>query len=94
MVKNQIIKSVVFDESRDDDALNKALVECDRAIWYRDKNKPQSFIVALIQNERVLRYATDGNWGFTRRSMYEPERIEVVDTTLAQRLQSVVHQAG
>jgi len=71
MVDKKIVKTVKFDERKDDDAVNKALVECDRAIWYRDENKPEGFLVALIQNDRILRFACDGDWDTPRRSIYE-----------------------
>ena len=32
MVNKEVVKKVSFDEKQDDDAMKKALVECDRAI--------------------------------------------------------------
>lgn len=71
MVGKEIINKVSFDETQDDDAMKKALVECDRAIWSRDTTSNEKFLVALMQDNRVLRFMNDSGWHMPRRSIYE-----------------------
>lgn len=70
MVNKEVVKKVSFDEKKDDDAMKKALVECDRAIWDNSKNDT-SFLVALMQDKKVLRYMNGSEWYTPRTSIYE-----------------------
>ena len=70
MVNKEVIKKVSFDEKSDDDAMKKALVECDRAIW-ANEDSDTSFLVALMQDKKVLRYMNGSEWYIPRRSIYE-----------------------
>ena len=70
MVNKEVIKKVSFDERSDDEAMKKALVECDRAIWDNSKNDT-SFLVALMQDKKVLRYMNGTDWYTPRTSIYE-----------------------
>jgi len=70
MVNKEVIKKVSFDEKSDDDAMKKALVECDRAIWANEDNQ-NSFLVALMQDKKVLRYMNGTDWYTPRTSIYE-----------------------
>ena len=70
MVNKEVVKKVSFDEKSDDDAMKKALVECDRAIWDNSKNDT-SFLVALMQDKKVLRYMNGTDWYTPRTSIYE-----------------------
>ena len=70
MVNKEVVKKVSFDERSDDDAMKKALVECDRAIWDNSKSDI-SFLVALMQDKKVLRYMNGTEWYTPRTSIYE-----------------------
>lgn len=70
MVNKEVVKKVSFDERSDDDAMKKALVECDRAIWDNSKSDT-SFLVALMQDKKVLRYMNGTDWYTPRTSIYE-----------------------
>lgn len=70
MVNKEVVKKVSFDERSDDDAMKKALVECDRAIWDNSKSDI-SFLVALMQDKKVLRYMNGTEWYTPRSSIYE-----------------------
>ena len=70
MVNKKIVKNVSFNEKKDDDAMKKALVECDRAIW-DNQDADNNFVVALMQDGRVLRFMNDSGWQAPRRSIYE-----------------------
>lgn len=70
MVNKEVVKKVSFDEKKDDDAMKKALVECDRAIW-ANEDSDASFIVALMQDKKVLRYMNGKEWFAPRTSIYE-----------------------
>lgn len=71
MVGKEIVNKVSFDETTDDDAMKKALVECDRAIWSRKADSKEKFLVALMQDNRVLRFMSDKGWQMPRTSIYE-----------------------
>ena len=71
MVNKEIVKNVSFDEKNDDDAMKKALVELDRAAWSRDSESSDDFLVAFMQDNRLLRFMNDKGWQVPRRSIYE-----------------------
>ena len=71
MVDKKIVKTVKFDERKDDDAMSKALVECDRAAWTYELEPDQKFLVALMQDDRLLRFMKDGGWQVPRTSIYD-----------------------
>ena len=69
MIDNQVTSKVTFNERRDDEAFNKALVECDRAVWsIGDETK--NFIIALMKDDRILRYRVNDTWKFPSNSIY------------------------
>ena len=55
-----------FEISEDDDnAFQKALVECDRFVWkYQDAE--EKFLVAIMQDGRLLRWHSDNGWNFPK----------------------------
>ena len=71
MLNKEVIKKVSFDETQDDEAMKKALVECDRAIWDREIDTSDKFLVALMQDNRVLRFMNDSGWYVPRTSIYD-----------------------
>ena len=71
MINKEVVKKVTFDEKTDDDAMKKALVECDRAIWDRETDTSDKFLVALMQDNRVLRFMNDSGWHVPRTSIYD-----------------------
>lgn len=71
MVNKEIVKNVSFDEKNDDDAMKKALVELDRAAWDRDSESSDDFLIALMQDNRLLRFMNDKGWQVPRTSIYD-----------------------
>jgi len=71
MINKEIVKNVSFDEKNDDDAMKKALVELDRAAWDRDSESSDDYLIALVQDNRLLRFMNDKGWQVPRRSIYE-----------------------
>jgi len=71
MVNKEIVKNVSFDEKNDDDAMKKALVELDRASWDRDSESSDDFLIALMQDNRLLRFMNDKGWQVPRTSIYD-----------------------
>ena len=71
MINKEIVKNVSFDEKNDDDAMKKALVELDRAVWDRDSESSDDFLIALMQDNRLLRFMNDKGWQVPRSSIYE-----------------------
>jgi hypothetical protein len=71
MINKEVVKKVTFDEKTDDDAMKKALVECDRAVWSRDLESSDDFLVALMQDNRLLRFMNDKGWQVPRTSIYD-----------------------
>ena len=65
----KVISIKEFNEHTDDDAMKKALVESDRAIW--DNEDDKQFLVALMQDDKLLRYMNSTGWHMPRRSIYE-----------------------
>ena len=59
-----------FNEHDDEDAMKKALVESDRAIWSAQEDNEKVY-VALMQDDRLLRYMNDTGWYTPKRSIYE-----------------------
>ena len=70
MINNQVTNEVIFDEARDDDAFEKALVECDRLVWSIGE-ETKNFLIALMQDERLLRYRVNDTWQFPSNSIYD-----------------------
>ncbi len=70
MINKDIVKKVTFDENSDDNAMKKALVECDRSIWDHE-DSDQEFMVALVQDKKVLRYMSGSEWHVPRSSIYD-----------------------
>ena len=70
MINDQVTNEVVFDEARDDDAFEKALVECDRLVWSIGE-ETKNFLIALMQDERLLRYRVNDTWQFPSNSIYD-----------------------
>ena len=51
----------------DDNAFQKALVQCDRFVWkYQDAG--EKFLVALMQDDRLLRWHKDSGWNFPKNN--------------------------
>ena len=71
MINKEIVKNVSFDEKNDDDAMKKALVELDRAAWDRDSESSDDFLIALMQDNRLLRFMNDKGWQVPRTSIYD-----------------------
>ncbi len=70
MINDQVTNEVIFDEVRDDDAFEKALVECDRLVWSIGE-ETKNFLIALMQDERLLRYRVNDTWQFPSNSIYD-----------------------
>ena len=70
MINDQVTNEVIFDEARDDDAFEKALVECDRLVWSIGE-ETKNFLIALMQDERLLRYRVNDTWQFPSNSIYD-----------------------
>jgi|TARA_B100000085_G_scaffold274493_1_gene291210 hypothetical protein len=66
----KVISIKEFNEQVDEDAMKKALVESDRAIWSAREENDQVY-VALMQDDRLLRYMNDTGWYTPKRSIYE-----------------------
>ena len=66
----KVISVKEFNEHVDEDAMKKALVESDRAIWSAREENDQVY-VALMQDDRLLRYMNDTGWYTPKRSIYE-----------------------
>lgn len=66
----KVISVKEFNEQVDEDAMKKALVESDRAIWSAREENDQVY-VALMQDDRLLRYMNDTGWYTPKRSIYE-----------------------
>ena len=66
----KVISIKEFNEQVDEDAMKKALVESDRAIWSTREENDQVY-VALMQDDRLLRYMNDTGWYTPKRSIYE-----------------------
>lgn len=71
VINKEVVKKVSFDENTDDDAMKNALVELDRATWDRDLESSDNFLIALMQDNRLLRFMNDKGWQVPRRSIYE-----------------------
>jgi len=71
IINKEIVKNVSFDEKNDDDAMKKALVELDRATWDRDLESNDDFLIALMQDNRLLRFMNDKGWQVPRTSIYD-----------------------
>ena len=70
MIKDQVTNEVIFEEVRDDDAFEKALVECDRLVWSIGE-ETKNFLIALMHDERLLRYRVNDTWQFPSNSIYD-----------------------
>jgi hypothetical protein len=57
---DKVKKRFSFDESRDEEAMKKALVECDRLTWSYEVDN----VITLDQNGRLLRFLTDDQVGW------------------------------
>ena len=66
----KVVSVKEFNEHEDEDAMKKALVESDRAIW-SGQNDEEQILVALMQDDRLLRYMNDTGWYTPKRSIYE-----------------------
>ena len=66
----KVISVKEFNEQVDEDAMKKALVESDRAIWSAREENDQVY-VALMQDDRLHRYMNDTGWYTPKRSIYE-----------------------
>ena len=65
-----VVKSFVFNEKRDDKALQKAFVELDRATWSFESGQ----IIGLFQHDKLLRFYSDEQrgWVYTNNNgIYE-----------------------
>ena len=51
----------------DDNAFQKALVQCDRFVW-KYQEAGEKFLVALMQDDRLLRWHTDSGWNFPKNN--------------------------
>ena len=69
--ENKVVsKRVEFDEHKDDNAVTKAFIELDRAMWSYEAGQ----VIRLYQNDRLLRYYSDPEqgWVFTNNNgIYE-----------------------
>ncbi len=66
----KVVSIKEFNEHDDEDAMKKALVESDRAIWSAQEDNEKVY-VALMQDDRLLRYMNDTGWYTPKRSIYE-----------------------
>jgi hypothetical protein len=56
----KVVKQFEFNERKDEEAVKKAFIECDRATW----NFEPGNIIALYQNKQLLRHYSDPDKGW------------------------------
>ena len=58
--RDRVCKDLSFDERKDDDAVRKAFIECDRSVWSYEPGQ----VIGLWQNNRLLRSFTSEEQGW------------------------------